>query len=489
MRSVASFLGELTRRKVWLFGGIYLALGWVMLQVAIAVEATMKLPDWIDQSVLVLLVIGFPFALLLAWAQESQGESKAEDKSAGDETPVVAPKDHYTPSFSLAVLPFENFSDDKQLGWIADGMSEDILTQLSAMPRLGVCARNSSFQYKGRSPDLRQVGKDLDVRYMLEGSLRKQGDALRITAQLIEAETGNHAWAGQFNPALTEIADLHDQVIDNIVGEVHSSIFSNEFRRLAKVPEDEVSSEDAAHLSNRAFIRGEFGKALHLADRSVERGGFTGSRALTQAQMRFTRPCIAEAADLENKARADLRRFIDEARDDPWAYAGIASILTLLGDNDKAWIYANRLVEASPYYTATPTIIANLKIMEGDYEAALDLVRDKLKTTGKQNPLRNQIQQRVVMSLIGLQRFDEAVIEARQVALSSHSPMSFILLISALVGAGELDEAKEHIKTYNEFEYAWGLEGIRLFFQSEGFHATFLPEAMARAGLDQEGAS
>ena len=116
---------------------------------------------------------------------------------------------------SIAVLPFQNMSGDPEQEYFADGMVEDIITALSRFKSLFVIARNSSFTYKGQSVDIKQVGRELGVRYVLEGSVRKAGTRVRITGQLIDAQTGAHFWADRFDGALEDIFDLQDQVTES----------------------------------------------------------------------------------------------------------------------------------------------------------------------------------------------------------------------------------------------------------------------------------
>ena len=125
---------------------------------------------------------------------------------------------------SIAVLPFANMSDDPDQEYFADGIVEDIITALSRFKSLFVIARNSSFTYKGQAVDVRQIGRELGVRYALEGSVRKAGGRLLITGQLMEAETGMHLWADRFDGALEDVFELQDQVTSRVVGELTSQM-------------------------------------------------------------------------------------------------------------------------------------------------------------------------------------------------------------------------------------------------------------------------
>jgi adenylate cyclase len=131
-------------------------------------------------------------------------------------SPASRVADAHAPS--IAVLPFDDLSPDKSLGYLGDGVSEDIITMLSRFPDLSVIARNSSFTYKGKPVDIRQVGRDLNVDYALEGSVRKEADQIRITAQLIDTQTGKHAWAERYDKTGKDPLALQDEVTAKIVG-------------------------------------------------------------------------------------------------------------------------------------------------------------------------------------------------------------------------------------------------------------------------------
>jgi adenylate cyclase len=145
---------------------------------------------------------------------------------------------------SIAVLPFQNMSDDPKQEYFVDGMVEDIITGLSRIKWLFVIARNSSFVYKGAAVDVRQVGRELGVRYVLEGGVRKAGNRLRITAQLIEAETGAHLWADRYDGALEDVFDLQDQVTERVVGVVEPSLRQSEIERSRRKRPENLDAYD-----------------------------------------------------------------------------------------------------------------------------------------------------------------------------------------------------------------------------------------------------
>ena len=145
---------------------------------------------------------------------------------------------------SIAVLPFTNMSDDPQQDYFADGMAEEITTALSRLRWLFVIARNSSFTYKGRPVDVKQVGRELGVRYVLEGSVRKASNRVRFTGQLIDASTGAHIWADRFDSAIEDVFDLQDQVTASVVGAIGPKMEQAEIERAKRKPTESLDAYD-----------------------------------------------------------------------------------------------------------------------------------------------------------------------------------------------------------------------------------------------------
>src|SRR5205085_428209 len=153
---------------------------------------------------------------------------------------------------SIAVLPFQNMSGDPEQEYFADGVVEEIITALSCVRWLFVISRNSSFTYKGRAVDVKQVGRELGVRYVLEGSVRKAGNRVRVTGQLIDTATGAHIWADRFDGALDDIFELQDQIASSVAGAIEPKLRYAEIERAARKP---TESLDAYDLYLRALAR------------------------------------------------------------------------------------------------------------------------------------------------------------------------------------------------------------------------------------------
>ncbi len=163
----------------------------------------------------------------------------ATASSSGTKKPLPLPDKP-----SIAVLPFQNMSGDPEQEYFADGMAEDIITALSRFKSLFVIARNSSFTYKGKAVDIKQVGRELGVRYVLEGSVRKSGGRVRITGQLIEAATDRHLWADKFDGAMEDVFDLQDQVTSGVVGLIAPKLEQAEIERARQKPTENLDSYD-----------------------------------------------------------------------------------------------------------------------------------------------------------------------------------------------------------------------------------------------------
>ena len=146
---------------------------------------------------------------------------------------------------SIAVLPFQNMSGDPEQEYFADGMVEDIITALCRFRQLFVIARNSSFIYKGRAVDLKQVGRELGVRYVLEGSVRKSGNTVRITGQLIDAKTGGHLWADRFDGGLEDVFQLQDKVTTSVVSALVRKLEQVEIDRVKHKPTESLDAYDS----------------------------------------------------------------------------------------------------------------------------------------------------------------------------------------------------------------------------------------------------
>jgi adenylate cyclase len=237
------FLAELKRRKVIQTVFLYAVSAWVLLQVAELLLEMLEVPPWGLKLVFVLLLIGFPLALLLSWLNQVTPEGIRRETAAPEPSRGMPPADAFAPQVSdsppaetaspetaadqrsIAVLPFANLSEDKANEYFADGLSEELLNLLSRIKELRVVARTSSFSFKGRTVGAAEIARELKVAHLLEGSVRRSGSRIRITAQLIRASDSSHVWSQSFDRDLSDIFAVQDEIVAAVAGELEIKLF------------------------------------------------------------------------------------------------------------------------------------------------------------------------------------------------------------------------------------------------------------------------
>jgi TolB-like protein/class 3 adenylate cyclase/Tfp pilus assembly protein PilF len=241
---------------------------------------------------------------------------------------------------SIAVLPFENMSGDPEQEYFADGMVEDIITGLSRIKWLFVIARNSSFVYKGKSVDVRQVGRELGVRYVLEGGVRKAGNRVRITAQLLEAETGGHLWADRFDGTLEDVFDLQDQITDRVVGVVEPSLRQSEIERSRRKRPENLDAYDLYLRALPHMISAMPADARVAADFLKDALKFDPNYAAAHAVLAWCHEiCFMRGGHDEADKAAGVRHAraaITSGTDDATALAIAGFVMGYLGKDSKA---------------------------------------------------------------------------------------------------------------------------------------------------------
>jgi len=211
-----SFIAQLKERKVFRVAIAYAVVGWIMMQFGEVTFEALGLPPGALTLLIVVVLLGFPVALVLAWAFEVTPDGIRKD-SAGAAVEPEEPAtglDEGTPS--IAVLPFDDMSQHGDQGYFCEGIAEEILNSLCRIPDLRVASRVTSFRFGGKDADVREIGKVLQVQTVLEGSVRKSGDKLRITAQLVKTTDGYHLWSRQFDRSLEDIFDIQQEIADSI---------------------------------------------------------------------------------------------------------------------------------------------------------------------------------------------------------------------------------------------------------------------------------
>src|SRR5215470_10940506 len=256
---------------------------------------------------------------------------------------------------SIAVLPFANMSGDPEQEYFADGMVEEIITALSRIRWLFVIARNSSFTYKGQAIDVKQVGRELGVRYVLEGSVRKAGGRVRITPQLIDAISDTHIWADRFDGSLDDVFELQDKVASSVAGAIEPALQALETARSANRPTNDLTAYDLylrAWHHALSYDKGRIDQALDLLEEATARDpGYGAALALAAyCHQQLQISGWVEDREANRRIAIDLaRRGVQVATDDPTALGQAALVLGYYGEDiDAALAMIDRALALNP---------------------------------------------------------------------------------------------------------------------------------------------
>lgn len=377
------FLSELRRRRVFRVAVGYAVAGFVVLQVADLAIEPLRLPGWTMTLLWVIALAGLPVALALAWAFEMTPEGVRKDEGppvaktemaspaaigrrrisllaigiaaalvafaahgylggSGDaESPGPNPADAGSPR-SIAVLPFANLSPDPENAYFGDGITEDILTTLAKVGSLQVTSRTSVMQYKETTKPIRQIGEELGVDHVLEGSVQRQGQRIRINAQLIDTRTDRHLWAERYDRDVTDLFAVQSEIAERIAGALQATLTSEEKARIAAVRPGDLSAYDL-------YLRG---------------------------RQELYRMQLSGESDQAKRAAQLFRQALELDPDYALAHAGLASAYRLGGlapradARDSALAHAQRAVELGPGLSQTWTALAWVHIAANELEEA-----------------------------------------------------------------------------------------------------------------------
>ena len=356
---------------------------------------------------------------------------------------------------SIAVLPFQNMSGDPEQEYFADGISEDIITELSRFHSLFVIARNSSFSYKGKSPDLRQVGRELGVRYVLEGSIRKASNRIRVTGQLVDTLTGNHIWAERYDRVLEDIFAVQEEVTQAIVAAIAPQIASTEQSKANRRRPDNLSAYEIAlrawaHASegqdkaDRTLIDQSIGEAKEAL--AIDPSSVLALHALALAH--GVALLLQMGADPEHSLREAMwaaARAVELDGTDPLGYAMRGMGVFLGGQLDRypdALADARRAHEMNPNDTFVLLILGTLEAGVGEHERAIEHGQQMLRLNPRQS-YSHMTYNLLAFASFGAKQYVEGIGWASR-ALNDMPRLLYahLHLATCLIGTGEIDKAR-----------------------------------------------
>jgi adenylate cyclase len=373
---VAKLLDQLKERHLYRVAVIYAAAAWLVLQIADIVGESFDWPDWLMQGLILVLVLGLPLVLLFFWfsgGSEPAAEAMS-DNAVGKETGGKP---------SLLVLPFDCFSDEAADVWNASALTEDLTTLIARFSDYSVVARNTAFAYKGRSIDVRSLKEELGVRYVLEGSLRRQADKLRITAQLVETDTGAHLWAENYDSKVEDYDELYDELCRAIVMKLGNELTRAEMHlSQSRPPSDwgvwDLYQQAKGVLQFEGWSQQSFARVADLLRQAVSKDPeFAPAQAYLSLMLAlgyWTRLYPdREATYAESISVGEQAMALAPESSEVLGFAGCA--LSDLGLHDRGIPILERAIELNPSNSQAFAALGVARILSGDMEEGIRHLR------------------------------------------------------------------------------------------------------------------
>lgn len=412
---------ELKRRNVFKVATAYLITAWLIIQIVAVLEPHMNLPEWIVPVIIVFLVVGFPIACLFAWAFELTPEgikrSKevvvddsittitgrkldfgiiaamaiavvfltyeayfSEDISTDNIAEISSPEkksNEQTSNNSLpqqvtsiAVLPFVNMSNDPEQEYFSDGLSEELLNVLARIKQLKVAARTSSFFFKNKNMDIKEIAKKLDVEHVLEGSVRKSGTKLRVTAQLIQADNGFHLWSATYDYEIDDIFKIQDEISESVVQQLKITLLNEQLVGLTEHGTTNPEAQDA-YLKGRYYMRSRtpasLAKAVDAFKYSISLDAknqlaISGLVDSYNLQATYANLTNSQAVEL---VKSILQPFMEMQNNSAEMDTSIGAYYANISETEKAIEFYDKAIEKNPNYVQAYHWLGSLYRFEG----------------------------------------------------------------------------------------------------------------------------
>ena len=417
--------------------------------------------------------------------QNSAGAADKTTELAGSATDITNLSSKNTPS--IAVLPFQNMSGDPEQEYFADGMSEEIITALSRVPGLIVISRNSTSVYKKRAVDVRQVGRELDVGFVLEGSIRKMEDSLRITAQLVNTQSGDHVWAERYDRKLDDIFAIQDEITHNIVVELQIKLVTGEYLRLIAKGTNSIEAWELVirsvpltetHVCDDAMLaRQLLGRALELDNNYAAAWALLGWIYWEEAVWEWS----SEPEKSMQRAFEAAQKSLSLDEHHPDSYSLLGHIFMKRGDINQAISMCEKAVELAPGDAEAMALLANILIDSGRVKEGSQKIQKALRLCPFPPPWY------LVLLGVGfhLDGDNEAAISTLEQAMEREldSNLGRPWLASTLVEMGKLDEARVVAQAALDIDPTFSTMGWAKMFKAKS-HAR-LKDNLLAAGFPE----
>ena len=388
---------------------------------------------------------------------------------------------------SIAVLPFDDQSEGAAAGFLADGITEDIITELSRNNDLFVIARNSTFVYKGKAVDIREVGETLNVKYVLEGSLREAGDRLQVTAQLIDSATNKHVWAERFDRERSQFFEIQSELVQTIVGTLLSRVRAEEAAAAFRKPTDSLRAYDLVKrgIQQKASLTKEgFVQAIVSLEQALQ---LDPDYATAHAHLGWAYWLVARRSEQEDDGRERALEMISHALElDPELAVAYQALVDILGEVSSrradALGAAQKAVELDPNDAEGWILLANAFVRNGNYNDAVQAAEQALRL----NPLAPVYYPYLLAeALYASGDYDAAISTSNQCRLRfPRHKFCYRYLVASLAQSGEIEEAESALDTLLDIQPDYSISYVRArpYFGDDELNERFV-EDLRRAGL------